>query len=172
MTDFSKKFQGIIDDIERNIKDKKELEYVNKKITEVSLLHLSVIDELANVIKNKIDNIEKKQNSIEAKVNKIESSITGIEKDMYDDSFEFEIVCPYCNTEFVADVESKTDIKCPECQNTIELDWNGGEEASHCSGHCSRCSSRCGDGFLDEFDDEFGEEFGFEEQNDDDDDDM
>ncbi|MBR2241457.1 MAG: hypothetical protein IJ890_08840 [Clostridia bacterium] len=168
MTDFSKKFQEIIKDIENNITDEKQLEYVNKKITEVSMLHLSVIDELADVIKNKIDNIEKKQNLIEAKVSKIESSVSGIENDMYDDGFEFEIICPYCNTEFVADVESKNEIKCPECQNTIELDWNGGEEVNPCSGHCSSCRSRCGDGFFDEF----GEEFGFEEQTDDDDEDM
>lgn len=163
MTDFSKRFQEIMNDIENNIKDEKQLEYVNKKINEVSMLHLSVIDELADVIRNKIDSIEKKQNSIEAKVNKIEASVIGIENDMYDDEFEFEIICPYCNTEFVADVESKTDIKCPECQNTIELDWNGGEEVSPCSGHCSRCGSRCGESFLDEF----GEDMGFDDEDED-----
>ena len=166
MTDFSKRFQAIMDDIEKNIKDEKQLEYVNKKITEVSMLHLSVIDELTDVIKNKINSIEKKQDSIEKKVGKIESSVSGIENDMYDDGFEFEIICPYCNNEFVADVESKNEIKCPECQNVIELDWNGGEEMHSCSGHCSSCGSRCGENYYDEF----GEEFGFDEQQDDDDD--
>lgn len=164
MTDFSKKFQEIINDIENNVKDEKQLEYINKKITEVSMLHLSVIDELADVIKNKIDNIEKKQDIIESKVNKIESAVSGIENDMYDDGIEFEIICPYCNNTFVADVEAKTEIKCPECQNTIELDWNGGEEMHSCSGHCSGCSSRCGESFLDEF----GEEFGIDDDDDED----
>ncbi len=157
MSDFSMKFQEIINDIENNIKDEKQLEYVNKKITEVSMLHLSVIDELADVIKNKMDIIEKK-------VNKIESAVSGIENDMYDEGVEFEIVCPYCNNVFVDDVESKSEIKCPECQNTIELDWNGGEEMHSCSGHCSGCGSKCGENFLDEF----GEDFGFEEQDEDD----
>ena len=165
MTNFSEKFQEIIKDIESNIKDEKELEYVNKKITEVSMLHLSVIEELADVIKSKIDNIEKKQNVIESKVNKIEASVTGIENDMYDDGFDFEIICPYCNTEFVADVESKTDIKCPECQNVIELDWNGGEELNPCSGHCSSCGSRCGESFFDEF----GEDINFIDEDSDED---
>ena len=166
MTDFSERFQLILEDIEKNIKDEKQLEYVNKKITEVSMLHLSVIDELTDVLKNKINNIERKQDVIEKKVSKIESSVSGIENDMYDDGFEFEIICPYCNNEFVADVESKNEIKCPECQNVIELDWNGGEEMHSCSGHCSGCSSKCGQDFLEEF----GDEFGFEEQQDEDDD--
>lgn len=166
MTDFSKRFQLILEDIEKNIKDEKQLEYVNKKITEVSMLHLSVIDELTDVLKNKINNIERKQDVIEKKVSKIESSVSGIENDMYDDGFEFEIICPYCNNEFVADVKSKNEIKCPECQNVIELDWNGGEEMHSCSGHCSGCSSKCGQDFLEEF----GDEFGFEEQQDEDDD--
>ena len=99
------------------------------------MLHLEVIDELTDVIKNKISNIEKTQNSIENKLNKMQNSISGIENDIYDEGFEFEIICLYCNTTFVADVESKTDIKCPECNNTIELDWNGGEEFNKCSGH-------------------------------------
>ena len=73
---------------------------------------------------------------------------------MYEDGFDFEIICPYCNAEFIADVESKSNIKCPECQNTIELDWNGGEEINPCSGHCSSCSSKCGESFFEEFGDD------------------
>ena len=36
-------------------------------------------------------------------------------------------------------------IQCPECHNTIELDWNccDEEEEEGCSGHCSHCSSEC-----------------------------
>lgn len=116
------------------------------------------------ILANKIDNIEKRQKQIEDKVNRIQSSISGIENDIYEDDFEIEIICPYCNTEFVADVESKTEIKCPECQNKIELDWNGGEDQGCCSGHCSSCGSRCGESFFDEF----GEDINFIEENDDD----
>ena len=44
----------------------------------------------------------------------------------YKDNFDFEITCPYCNYEFFVDIdENKTEIECPECKNTIELDWSG-----------------------------------------------
>lgn len=162
MGELSKRFQDILKDIEGNITDEKEREYISNKIVEISMLHVSVINELTNIINNKIDKIQSKQNSMETKLNKIQSSISGIEDDIYDDGYDFEITCPYCNKEFIADVESKTDIKCPECQNIIELDWNGGEEQNQCSGHCSRCNSRCGESFLDEFGTEFGNEYGTE----------
>ena len=158
MSDLAKRFQDIMNDIESNISNEKEREYVNKKITEISMLHMEVIDNMADIIKNKIENIEKNQKVIESKINKIEASVTGIENDIYDDGFDFEIVCPYCNTEFTADVEAKTDIRCPECQNVIELDWNADQFSGCCSGHCSSCASKCGESFLDEYAAELDEE--------------
>ncbi len=158
MSDITKRFQNIIEDIEKNISNEKELEYINKKISEITMLHMEVIENLTNIIKCKIDNIEKVQNSIESKINKIESSVSGIENDIYDEGFEFEIVCPYCNTEFTADVESKSNIRCPECQNIIELDWNTDELSECCSGHCSSCASKCGSSYSEEFETEEIEE--------------
>lgn len=38
--------------------------------------------------------------------------------------------------------DEKNEIKCPECNNIIELDWND-EEEDCCSGHCSSCHG-CG----------------------------
>lgn len=151
MSDLSTRFQDIMKDIENNISNEKDLEFINKKITEISMLYMEVLSGMNEVIQNKIENIEKVQNSIETKVNKIQTSIAGIENDIYDDGYDFEIICPYCNNEFTADIESKSDIRCPECQNVIELDWNG--EESGCSGSCSSCSSNCG-AELEEFDDE------------------
>ena len=151
MSDLSTRFQDIMKDIENNISNEKDLEYINKKITEISMLYMEVLSGMNEVIQNKIENIEKVQNSIETKVNKIQTSIAGIENDIYDDGYDFEIICPYCNNEFTADIESKSDIKCPECQNVIELDWNG--EETGCSGSCSSCSSNCGS-VLEDFDDD------------------
>ena len=148
MSDLSTRFQDIMKDIEKNISNEKDLEFINKKITEISMLYMEVLSGMNEVIQNKIENIEKVQNSIETKVNKIETSIAGIESDIYDDGYDFEIICPYCNNEFTADIESKSDIRCPECQNVIELDWNG--EESGCSGSCS---SNCG-AEMEDFDDE------------------
>jgi len=58
----------------------------------------------------------------------------------------FEIVCPYCEYEFVIDAnEDKKEVECPECKNIIELDWSGNlDEDDECSGHCHGCSG-CGD---------------------------
>jgi UDP:flavonoid glycosyltransferase YjiC (YdhE family) len=59
-----------------------------------------------------------------------------------EDGFDFEIVCPYCNYEFIIDMaENKTEIECPECKNTIELDWTGDVDNEHhdCSGDCHGC---------------------------------
>lgn len=173
MSNLTKKFQDIIKDIEKNITDEKQLEYINKKIAEISILHMEVIDEMADIIKNRITNVEQVQSSIENKLNKIQTSIAGIESDIYEDAFDFEIVCPYCNNEFTADIESKTVIRCPECNNVIELDWNGDDLAGNgCSGSCSNCGSKCNNSFLEEDNNEDLESYKFEEQDDDEDDDM
>ena len=90
-------------------------------------------------------------------MSKMQQVIDNIEKDIYsEDGFDFEIVCPYCNYEFIIDMdENKTEVTCPECSNTIELDWSGDidEEENNCSGHCSGCSG-CGNVNDDENQDE------------------
>ena len=169
MGDFTKRFQDIVNDINNNIESEKERAFINEKIAEISMLNMEMMEEMSIIMKSKIDDLIKSQKSVESKINKIEASVLGIENDICDDGYDFEIICPYCNTQFIADIESKTEIKCPECQNVIELDWNN-EESQGCSGHCSMCNSRCNNSFFDEF----GEEINFFDDNvdDDDDDDM
>ena len=79
---------------------------------------------------------------------RIMSGELSSEKDIYDeDGFDFEIVCPYCNYEFIIDLdENKSEIECPECKNMIELDWTGNinDEKSGCQGSCHGCIG-CGD---------------------------
>lgn len=117
-----------------------------------------IMEEIAK-INNKLDNIEKNQKQIDNKLNVIQKSITGIENDIYDEDYEFEIICPYCNTEFVADITSKSDIKCPECQNIIELDWNNDDENNFgCSGNCSGCNSECGNSWFQQFEEDNGDD--------------
>ena len=75
-------------------------------------------------------------------MNKMQQIIDNIEKDIYsEDGFDFEIICPYCDNQFVIDVdEDKTEVECPVCNNIIELDWSGDvEEDSECNGSCSGC---------------------------------
>lgn len=104
----------------------------------------------------KLYEIETKQKLIEQKINVIQQSVSGIENDIYEDSFDFDIVCPYCNTNFVSDVTSKSSIKCPECNNIIELDWNDDSNYNGCSGSCSSCQNNCGESWfqeIEEYDD-------------------
>lgn len=148
MAELTKKFQKIVKEIEDKIIDKEELEFINKKMVEVAMLHMEIIDEMTNIISERLEGIESVQNLIDEKVRNIQNSISGIESDMYEDNFDFEIICPYCNNEFIADIEEKSSIKCPECQNIIELDWNENDE-HECSGSCSGCYSHCNESYSD-----------------------
>lgn len=86
--------------------------------------------------------IKENQKEMAEKVSKMQQIIDHIESDIYsDEGFDFEIVCPYCEHEFVIDADiDKSEIECPECKNAIELDWSGDlEEKEGCSGHCHGC---------------------------------
>ena len=157
MAEFSEKYSKIIKDIEKSISDEKEREIVLKKVSELSFMYMDVIDRISNVNSERMDDIEKHQDKLDEKIGKVKDTVDLIKKDIYEDEdYDFEIVCPYCNHEFVADVddELKEEIECPECHNIIELDWD--EEG--CGGCCSSC------GICDEEDEED------EEENDEDDD--
>lgn len=87
--------------------------------------------------------IKENQKEMTEKMSKMQQVIDHIEGDIYEgEGFDFEIVCPYCEYEFVIDAdENKTEIECPECKNIIELNWSGDlNEEDGCSGHCSGCS--------------------------------
>ena len=114
-------------------------------------------------LENKIEQLLKEvrelkenQKEMTEKMSKMQQVIDHIGDDIYEEEgFDFEIVCPYCEHEFVIDTsEDKTEIECPECKNIIELDWSGNldDEDDGCSGHCCGCSG-CGDDTSDEDDD-------------------
>ena len=136
-------YKSFLDDIEKNIKNKEDLEYVKKRFASFADVMLSQIDYIIEYKKEEIENLEKNQQQIEEKMSKMQSVIDNIEKDIYaEDGFDFEIICPYCNYEFIIDVdENKTEIQCPECNNTIELDWTGDldDDESGCLGYCHGC---------------------------------
>ncbi len=145
MGNLKNEYKSFLDDIEKNIKNKEDLEYVKKRF--VSFVDV-IVDQMDYIIEYKsaeMQKLEDKQNQINAKMEQMQQVIDNIEKDIYaEDGFDFEIVCPYCNYEFIIDVdENKTEIECPECQNIIELDWSGeiedGESGQGCSGSCHDC---------------------------------
>ena len=136
-------YKNFLDDIENNIKNKEDLEYIKKRFADFVDKVLNHIDYIVRYKKQEIENLEDTQKQLIQRIDKMQNVIDNIEKDIYsDEGFDFEIVCPYCNYEFVIDMdEEKTEIECPECKNMIELDWSGDpSDDDECNGHCSGCS--------------------------------
>ncbi len=143
MADIKGKYKKILDDLEKNIKNPEDLAYSKEKFMELTLVFMDIIDRLTALTDARIKEIEDKQEEINNKINNVQSIVDEIEGDIYedDDNYEFEIVCPYCSYEFTTDIadEEKEEIKCPKCNNIIELDWNQEEDCTACTGNCSHC---------------------------------
>ena len=142
MAKLREEYNNFLKDIEENLKNKEDLEYVKVRF---SMFVDKVIDQMDMIVDyktQKMNEIEQKQKEIDDKMGKMQQIIDNIEKDIYsDEGFDFEIICPYCDNQFVIDVdEDKTEVECPVCNNIIELDWSGDvEEDSNCNGSCSGC---------------------------------
>ena len=145
MSVLSDNYKRIMSEIENKISNPEECEFVKEKVNELTMLFMDVIDKLTDVADAKIKEIEDKQTEIENKMNRVQSAVDEIENDIYseEEGFDFEIVCPYCNHEFVAEINSgeemKKEVECPDCHNIIELDWNDDEDEDGCQGHCDGC---------------------------------
>ena len=137
-------YNRIIKEIEQTISDEEERKIVKGKVEELASIFIDIIDKLANSTDAKIQEMEEKQKRIEEKMEHMQKMMDEIENDIYlseEEPFDFEIVCPYCNHEFVVEIPDniehmKKEVECPECHNTIELDWNEEEE---CTGDCHGC---------------------------------
>ncbi len=142
MSDIKGKYKKILEDLENNIKDPEDLLYTKEKFMELTLIFMDIVDRLTALTDARIKEIEERQEEINSRISSVQSMVDEIEGDIYedDDEYEFEIICPYCNYEFTTDIEDgeKEEVKCPNCNNIIELDWNAEEEFS-CGGDCSHC---------------------------------
>lgn len=146
MTELKEKFKNLLQEITDNVKNKEDVEFVQKKFYELYVLFLDEYDKLIEQNSKRIDAIVGKYKAIESKLAILENTINVIEKDIYvgeESEDEFEIVCPYCNYEFFTDFSTgiRKEIQCPECQNTIELDWN--DEENSCEHSCHDCEHDC-----------------------------
>ena len=142
MARIKEEYKSFLNDMEKNLKNKEDLEYVKIRF---SMFVDKVIDEMDAILEykeQKMNSIEEKQKQIDDKMNKMQQIIDNIEKDIYsEEGFDFEIICPYCDNQFVIDVdENKTEVECPVCNNIIELDWSGDlEDDMDCEQDCSGC---------------------------------
>ena len=126
MENLKNEYNSFLEDIQKNIKDPKDLEYITAKLNNFIEVVLGQMDRLLDYRKDEIKRIEEVQKKLGSKMGKLEKTVQNIEKDIYqDDEYEFDITCPYCNYEFVADLdETNSELECPECENIIELDWS------------------------------------------------
>ena len=116
------------------------------------------LEQQIETLLGEVKELKENQKVMTNKIEKMQQVIDHIESDIYsDEGFDFEIVCPYCEHEFVIDAkEDKTEVECPECKNVIELDWTGDlydDEDDGCSGHCCGCSG-CADSSDEENEDD------------------
>ena len=143
MADLQKKIKSIIDNLDNNLKNKEDLEYVKAQIYKLTTIFQDELDRISEANLSKIDSLAARYSEVDSRISKMESSIKNIEKDIYiAEEYDFEITCPYCDYVFEADFTDgvKKEVICPECNNIIELDWNDEEG---CSGGCESCSSNC-----------------------------
>jgi len=129
MANINTKFKKILNDLEENIKDEKELEYVKTQMFNLYNILFEEVNKIEELANEKIATILEVQTQMEAKVSKLEQELMSIQKDIYEhEESEFAIVCPYCNNEFMLELEElREEIECPECNNIIELDWGHDE---------------------------------------------
>lgn len=138
MANLKKKFNEILQDMEKNIKNKEDLEYIKSQVYNISLLFLDEIDKLAELNLGRINVMIDREKELSKRISAMEKVIKNIEQEMFiSTDCDFEILCPYCNAEFVEDFTDgmKHEVRCPECDNVIELDWH--EEGCSCGHECN-----------------------------------
>jgi DNA-directed RNA polymerase subunit delta len=146
MSNINNEYKKIVQELDENISNKEELEYAKNQLYKLSMIFLEELQEISDRYEDRMEVLAANQKELETKLQKVQDVVNNIEKDIYDeeaeDTFDFEIVCPYCNNQFVTEIdELKEEVQCPECKNIIELDWEGQEEEeSSCGGSCcSHC---------------------------------
>ena len=82
MSEFDEKYNKIIEDISKNIKDEKELQFVKEKMNELSAIFINMFNQVNNSSEKRITDLEKNQKGLEEKINKVEKFIEDMKKDI------------------------------------------------------------------------------------------
>lgn len=113
------KFNEVMQNLEKNIDSEKDLNYVKQQITELTMTYLKELGNVENIYNKSFKNVYKKISELEKTIEKINNEYENNEIDVEP------IQCPYCNENFLIEYDSNNiEVKCPECKNIIELDWN------------------------------------------------
>lgn len=117
---FNKKFEETMSEITNSGYDEKTTIFLKSALVDLAMEHVQDIKNLENRYKSRIETCENR-------IDKMEEQFQKLEKELFedDDDIDFEpITCPYCNANFMVQRDhSIIELECPECKNTIELDW-------------------------------------------------
>ena len=117
------KFKEVIASIEKKIKNEDDLEFVKKQITELTMSYLNELQKLEQIYDLKVANCSERIDDLEKSLDEVKEKIDNEEIDVEP------ITCPYCNSKFLIEFDKRQrEIKCPDCQNIIELDWEEFED--------------------------------------------
>ena len=100
--------------------DEKTTIFLKSALVDLAMEHVQDMKSLETKYKNRIEHCENRIDKMEEQFHKLEKELFEDEEDV-----EFEpITCPYCNANFMVQRDhSIIELECPECKNTIELDW-------------------------------------------------
>ena len=83
MSDFNAKFKKILNDIEENIQNKDDLEYIKVQIFNLYNLFFDEINRIDELTTKKIETITNTQSQMEKRVEKLQNQLSSIEKELY-----------------------------------------------------------------------------------------
>lgn len=145
MSNFNSEFKKILKNLEENIKMPEDLEIAKLEIFNLYSIFFEEVTKLEELANSRMAEVAQSNVHLEEKIDKIANRLKDIEKDIYmdeenDEEYDFTITCPYCNKEFVIEMDDlKDEVICPECENTIELDWGhdcNEDDCDCCEHHC------------------------------------
>ena len=119
-----KKFKEVIANLEHQIKNKDDLDYAKKQVTELTMSYLNELERLEQHYDFKVSRCAERIDDLEKSIDDVKDKL------IQEDEIDVEpINCPYCNSRFLIEFDSsQKEIKCPDCKNIIELDWDDFED--------------------------------------------
>lgn len=131
-------------DIEINLKDKEDIIYTKERTEKMIDVVLQTLNDVVDHEEKKLLSVTERIEQNEFMLDELKRKVDNVYQDIYDEDDENVVInCPYCGTEFEAEIDEYFDeIKCPECRNSIELDWSGNvddDQETGCSGNCPHC---------------------------------
>ena len=108
MANLKKRFNEILEDLEKNIKNKEDLEYIKSQVYNISLLFLDEMDKITELNLDRINVMLEREKELGHKIARMEKIMNNIEKEVFvSHECDFEIICPYCNATFVEDLSNR-----------------------------------------------------------------